>query len=89
MIRIIINTYLNLKICVFSIKDCDIKIFSLLILINVFFLHLLFDVIISFFNIKKQNRYLINNIFNNIAINIKFYFFIKNWITYLITRNKI
>ena len=75
MARIIINTYSNLKIYVFLIKDCDIKIFSLSIFIKIIISRLLFDVMISFLNIKKRDRRLINNVFNIITINIKFYFF--------------
>ena len=75
MTRIIINTYLNLKICVFLIKDCDIKIFSLSMFIKIIISRLLFNVIISFFNIKKRGYYLIDNVFNIIIINIKFYLF--------------
>ena len=84
--RIIINTYLNSKNCVFLIKDYNIKVFSLSIFIKIFISRLLFNVIISLFNIKKRNRYLINNVFNVIIINIKLYsFFIKNSIAYFIT----
>ena len=75
MTRIIINTYLNSKICVFLIKDYDIKIFLLLIFIKAIILRLLFDVMILFLNIKKRDRYLINNAFNVITINIKFCLF--------------
>ena len=74
MTRIIINTYLNLKICVFLIKDYDTKIFLLLIFIKTIISRLSFNIIISLFNIKKRDHHLINNVFNIITINIKFYF---------------
>ena len=32
---------------------------------------------ILFFNIKKRDRYLINNVFNIITINIKLFFLLK------------
>ena len=57
-------------------KNYDIKIFLLSIFIKIIILRLLFNIIISFFNIKKRNRRLINNIFNVIVINIKFCFFL-------------
>ena len=76
MTRIIINTYLNLKIYVFLLKDYDIKIFLLSIFIKIIISHLLFDIIISFFNIKKRGRRLISDIFNVIITNIKLYFFL-------------
>ena len=47
----------------------------LLIFINVIILYLLFNIIILSFNNKARDYYLINNIFNIIIINIKFYLF--------------
>ena len=47
-----INIYLNLGNCVFLIKDYDIKIFLLLIFINVIISRLLFDMMILSFNNK-------------------------------------
>ena len=75
MVRIIIDMYSNSRICVFLIKDCDIKIFSLSMFIKTIISRLSFDVMISFFNIKKRDRRLINNVFNAITINIKFCLF--------------
>ena len=54
--------------------------------IKIIILRLLFDMIISFFNIKKRDYRLINNVFNVIIINNKF-FFIKNSITCFIIYN--
>ena len=54
--------------------------------IKIIISRLLFNVMISFLNIKKRNRYLINNVFNVIMININF-FFIKNSIACFVTRN--
>ena len=87
MTRIIVNTYLNLRICVFLIKDYDIKIFSLLMFIKIIISRLLFNIMISSFNIKERDRYLINNVFNVITTSIKFFFFIKDLIAYLVTHN--
>ena len=85
-----INTYLNLKICVFLMKNYDIKIFLLFIFINVIISRLSFDVIISFFNMKDRDHYLIKGVFNVITINIKFFFFfIKILIMYFVIRNVI
>ena len=47
-----IDIYLNLKIYVFLIKNCDIKIFLLFIFINAIILYLLFNMIISSFNMR-------------------------------------
>ena len=69
------NIYLDLKICVFLIKNYDIKNFLLFIFINAIISRLLFDIIISFFNIKNRDYRLIKNVFNIITINIKFYLF--------------
>ena len=43
--------------------------------INIIISRLLFNMIILFFNNKNQDHYLINNIFNIIMINIRFYLF--------------
>ena len=48
-----INSYSNLEIYIFLIKDCDTKIFLLLISIRVIISRLLLDVIILFLNIKE------------------------------------
>ena len=71
MIRIIINTYSNSRICVSLIKNYDIKFFSLSMFIRVIILRLSFNVMILSFNIKKRDRRLINNVFNVITISIK------------------
>ena len=64
------------------------KTFILLIFIKTIISRLLFNIIISFFNIKKRDRRLINNVFNTITINIKFcFFFIKNSIACLVIHN--
>ena len=85
-----INTYSNSRICVFLIKNYDIKIFSLSIFINAIISRLLFDVIISPLNMKNRDRYLIKNVFNIIMINIKLcFFFIKILIAYFVIRNVI
>ena len=55
--------------------------------IKIIISRLLFNVIISFFNIKKRNRRLINDVFNVITININFFFFIKGSITCFIVYN--
>ena len=69
-------------------KDCDIKIFLLLIFIKIIILRLSFNVMISFFNNKKRDRRLIDNVFNVIMINIKFFlFFIRDSIACLIVYN--
>ena len=75
MTHIIINTYSDLRICVFLIKVYNIKIFSLSIFIKTIISRLLFDIMISSFNIKKRDRRLINNVFNVIITNIKFCLF--------------
>ena len=88
IIYIIINIYLNLEIYTFLIKDYNIKIFSLSISIKVIIIYFLFNIIILSFNNKERDYYLINNIFNTIAINIKLYlFFIKVIIIYFIIYN--
>ena len=64
--------YLNSRIYAFLIKDCDIKIFLLFIFIKIIILYLFRCVNISFFNIKKRTRRLIEVKFNALTTNIKF-----------------
>ena len=71
-----IDTYSNLEICVFLMKDCDIKIFFLLVFINAITSRLLFDVIISSLNMKNRGYYLIKDVFNIVTINIRLCFFL-------------
>ena len=69
-------------------KNCDIKIFLLSIFIKTIISHFLFDIMILFFDNNKRDRRLINNVFNIITINIKFYFiFIRDSIMCFIARN--
>ena len=85
VVYIIINAYLNLKIYIFLIKDYNIKIFSLSISIKIITLYFLFSVIILFLNNRERDYYLINSVFNIIAISIKLYLFsylIYNYIFY-------
>ena len=75
MIRIIISAYLDLEIYISLIKDYNIKIFSLLISIKIVILRFLFSVVISPLNNRERGYYLINSVFNIIAISIRLYLF--------------
>ena len=56
--------------------------------IKIIILRLLFDVIISFFNIKERDRRLINDVFNVITISIRFcFFFIRGSIACFVVYN--
>ena len=64
--------YSNSRIYAFLIKDCDIKIFSLFIFIKIIISCLLRYVNISFFNIKKRIRRVIEIKFNASTTSIRF-----------------
>ena len=67
----IVNSYSNLKIYLFLIKDYNIKIFLLLIFIKAIISRLLLSVIILSLNIKERDRRLIDIKSNTFATSIR------------------